>query len=77
MRHERTKPGGVADTAEKLAKKQAEGWTTARSIHPDARSRARKRERNTKTFSERLTKAVARSQRDQEARGGMKTKSGK
>lgn len=65
-------PGGVQDTVDRLSKKQAEGWLSAKSIHPDADTRARRRDRNRRTLPQRLAAQVARSQRDQEFRLGRK-----
>lgn len=38
-------PGGVLDTANKLAKKQAEGWTGSKSLHRSQESKRIKREK--------------------------------
>jgi hypothetical protein len=60
---ERNLAGGVVATAEKLAKKQATGWAGAKSISAKHKYRSP---------AERLAKAAARSQKDQEFRLGRK-----
>lgn len=51
---------GTKETAEYLAKKQAEGWKGSVGIHPDPRSRQRKRV----PFQEAEAKRNARRDRD-------------
>lgn len=65
--------GGVKGTADRLAAKQAQGWTGSKGIHSrDQRHKERRRASNAKRLPERLAKAAARSQRDQAFRLGRK-----
>jgi hypothetical protein len=60
---ERNLAGGVAATADKLAKKQAQGWVGSKGIFASHKRRS---------AAERLAKSAARSQKDQEFRLGRK-----
>lgn len=69
-----TNTEGVRETSAYLSKKQNEGWQGSKGIHSrDDRHRKRRREKNLKNLPARLAAQMARSIRDQKARGGSKT----